>query len=164
MAEKPSKKTKRESPQPPQVTRARGDAVGQTSAPQTKLERIGHIEEMMVTNRWRTGLTGPELAAEWRVSPKTVEGYSAEASRRIQLHFDPAERRKLKALWLANVHAAQRECREQGDMTALRGMLDLEARALGHYEADKVQVSGNLGDLLQLGLAAGGEEPAEEVD
>jgi len=141
-----------------------GDSVGQSSATRIKCERIAHIETLMATNKWRSGVTAYELSDRWGVGIKAIEAYAAEASRRIKNEFNPEERRQLKALWLRNVYEAQRECRESGDMSALGKMLDLEARALGHFEAEKVQVSGNLGDLLQLGLAEGSEEPSPTVD
>jgi hypothetical protein len=38
---------------------------------------------LMAANRWVTGTTGPELAAQWGLHPGTLEHIAAEASRRV---------------------------------------------------------------------------------
>lgn len=45
--------------------------------------RIVHIVGLMRRLEFVTGKTGPQLAAKWKLSPKTVEEHTAEASRRV---------------------------------------------------------------------------------
>lgn len=123
-------------PLPPQVTRAgQGEPVAHSDQRRLKVERIEEIERLMASAAW-SGAKAYELADFWKVSLKTVEGYAAEASRRIRAEFDPEERKKLKALWLRKIEQAQAECLRIGDLNAHGKMLDLEARALGHFDIE----------------------------
>lgn len=123
-----------------------------------KQERIDRIIRLMVTGAWVTGKTAPELAAKWKLAPNTVEHDAAEASRRIRDLMDPQEREELKARFVAKLEGVLDAALKAKRFEAAKGILELEGKALGHFEAEKVEVSGNLGELLQLGLAPGGAE------
>src|SRR5690554_1145201 len=123
----------------------------------SKDERVERIIRLMVTGAWVTGKTAPELAAKWKLAPNTVEHDAAEASRRIRDLVDPQERAELKARFLAKLEGVQEAAIKAKRFEAAKGLLELEGKALGHFEPEKVEVSGNLGELLQLGLAPGGE-------
>lgn len=112
----------------------------------------------MVSGLWVTGKTAPELAKEWGFAPNTVEHDAAEASRRIRDLIDPQERAEMKARYLAKLEGVLSASISAGRFEAAKGILELEGKALGHFEPEKVEVSGNLSELLQLGLASGGAE------
>lgn len=123
-----------------------------------KSERIDAIVDLMVTGHWVTGKTGPQLAKEWGLALDTVERDSAEASRRVKSLINPQEREELKARFLAKLEGVLSASLSAGRFEAAKGILELEGKALGHFEPEKVEVSGNLSELLQLGLAPGGKE------
>lgn len=55
----------------------------------SKEARVKICIDLMVENRWETGVTGGELAAEWGLHPGTVEHDAAEASRYVRRLVDP---------------------------------------------------------------------------
>lgn len=124
----------------------------------SKEERVEHVIGLMVSGLWVTGKTAPELAKEWGFAPNTVEHDAAEASRRIRDLIDPQERAEMKARYLAKLEGVLSASISAGRFEAAKGILELEGKALGHFEPEKVEVSGNLSELLQLGLAPGGAE------
>lgn len=154
-------KTKSEgAPQSPPSQRARvseGDSAPAVET-LTKVQRIDHIIRMMVDGEWVTGKSAPRLAKEWNLSTNTIERDSAEASRRIRDLVTPQEREELKARYLAKLEGVLARALESGKFEAAKGILELEGKALGHFEPEKVEVSGNLSDLLQLGLTPNSKE------
>lgn len=70
-----------------------GHASGPSAeAKRLKRERIDHIVGLMERCEWVRGDSAEDLAEIWGVAVKTVEGYSAEAHRRIV--GDPDEARR----------------------------------------------------------------------
>lgn len=157
---KPKSSDSKKPPSPPsQRARAKdGDLDEVRPVPETKAERIDRIIEMMVDGEWVTGKSAPHLAKEWGLSTNTIERDSAEASRRIRDLVTPQEREELKARYLAKLEGVLSQALARGKFEAAKGILELEGKALGHFEPEKVEVSGNLSDLLQLGLAPNGKE------
>lgn len=51
--------------------------------PLTVADRVEYIAGLMERMEWRTGKTAGELGALWHLDENTVEGYAAEASRRV---------------------------------------------------------------------------------
>lgn len=154
MAAKKAKKTPCESAS--QRARAADESRGIKRL--SKEERVEHVIGLMVSGRWVTGKTAPELARKWGLKPNTVEHDAAEASRRIRDLVDPQERAELKARFLAKLEGVLDAAIKARRFEAAKGILELEGKALGHFEPEKVEVSGNLSELLQLGLAPGGAE------
>lgn len=105
----------------PRVSRARTE-----EAPVPALEvsrRIDIIVGMMQRDEWRPGDSAPALAAEWEVSPKTVESHAAEASRRVvfiaRLTENPEElKSNVTGVLLRSLHAAHDE-RARGDVARI---------------------------------------------
>jgi hypothetical protein len=153
-ARKKSKAGEREAN--PSGQRAREDKTLNTAP--AKTERIDAIMDLMVSGRWVTGRTGRLLASEWGLALDTVERDSAEASRRIRTLVNEQEREELKARFLAKLEGVLEQSLSCGRFEAAKGILELEGKALGHFEPEKVEVSGNLSELLQLGLASGSKE------
>jgi hypothetical protein len=136
------------------------------SATPSKRERLDYIVGEMVLNRWVTGVTGVQLAKQWKLSQSTLDRDASEASRSVR-PMDPAELEQRKALWMANIEAARAEANRRGRMESVKGLLELEGKALGFFEPEKIEVSGNLGDLLRLGLEegdGGGESDSDPPD
>ena len=127
-----------------------------------KSKRVAHIAELMAGGQWVTGVTARGLAIEWGIHYDTVKKDAAEASRRFK--EDPEEREDRKARWLAKLESAQANARHRGRCEAEARFLELEAKARGFFEPERVELSGNLGDLLTLGLGKGGEEPPPPVE
>lgn len=53
--------------------------------PETRLERVMYVRDLMVRQQWVTGETGVELAQEWELTRNCVERYAAEASQSLKL-------------------------------------------------------------------------------
>lgn len=144
---------------PPAKTRqSRARASSTDLTPPAKGERIQQIVDLMVSGLWVTGKSGPELAKSWGLAVNTVERDSAEASRHIQSLMNPQERAERKAIFLAKLEGAQSAALKAGEYSAAARFMELEGKTLGHFEPEKVELSGNLGDLLQLGLTSDSEE------
>lgn len=70
----------------------------------SKSAPIRHMMGMMARGQWVTGVTGGELANEWRLSPGSVARDAAEASRRVRDAVQDSE--ELRALALATLTGA----------------------------------------------------------
>lgn len=69
------------------------DTSGQACAkPETTEERVNFIADMMENLSWERGKSARRLAKEWGLSEKTIQGYSAEASRRVVADAEDARR------------------------------------------------------------------------
>lgn len=155
---KTSKKKKGNGKRAKQRADARVSAAGQRAKGKkrlTKQERIAEIRKIMAGLQWITGRSAPELAKKWGYTVDTIERDAAEASRSLQGDEDRDEARKL---WRMKVSNAQALAAKTGRYEAVKGLLDLEGKALGIYEAEKHEVNWSLGDLLELGLSGGGGE------
>lgn len=141
----------------PEGQHARARSQAQEPEKLTKDQRIQHIITMMVTGVWVTGQSAPALAHEWGLSPKTIEGDSAEASRRIKHAFTEQDREELRARFVGKLEGVLKAALQAGRFEAAKGILELEGKALGHFEPEKLEVSGNLSDLLQIGLTPSGD-------
>lgn len=126
-----------------------------------KAERVGFIAEMMADGKWVTGVTFRQLAGLWSLHPDTVKKDAAEASRSFEV--DDEEKASRKARWLAKLENAQANARKLKRCEAEAKFLELEGKASGFFEAEKIEISGNLGDLLTLGIGTSSEEPDSSV-
>jgi hypothetical protein len=126
-------------------------------------KRVAEIRGLMADFLWETGVTGPELAAKWKLSSRTVETYAREASEQIGLAVEDNE--KLSARIEANLVSNARACREIANramkspkqartaVAALEAARDTVAVLLkfrGLEAPTKVNVGGNLAELLAL--------------
>lgn len=50
--------------------------------------RLAHIAGLMRTLRWRRGVTGPQLAAEWGLTEQRVRTLAAEASKLVRAEIE----------------------------------------------------------------------------
>lgn len=122
----------------------------------SKADRVRIIAEMMANGEWVTGVTFLELAQRWGIHPDTVKKDSAEASRSFQVSDE--ERADRKARWLAQLESATSNARRLKRCEAEARFLELQGKAEGFFEPQKVELSGSLGDLLSLATGAGGED------
>ncbi len=53
--------------------------------PETRLERVMYVRDLMTRGLWVRGETAPEIAADWGVTTNCIERYAAEASHSIKL-------------------------------------------------------------------------------
>jgi hypothetical protein len=131
-----------------------------TPAP-PKAERVRTIIEMMAGGEWVTGLTFLQLAEQWSLHPDTVKKDAAEASRSFEVSDE--ERASRKARWLAKVESATENARRLKRCEAEARFLELQGKAEGFFEPQKVELSGSLGDLLSLATGSGSEDPDPKV-
>jgi len=97
-----------------------------------KVERIAYIVGIMAENQWVTGITGPQLAAKWKISIETVAKDAQEASRTF--NADPTERAELRARWFSKIESAQKKALRKGQFIALAQLLKLEGDHLGAFD------------------------------
>ena len=121
----------------------------------TKVERIAHIVGVMAQNQWVTGVTGPHLAAKWKLSVETVAKDAQEASRTF--NADPAERGALRARWFAKIESAQKQAAKKGRLEALASLLKLEGDHLGAFELDDTDPKTN--HRVEVVFTDGAPEP-----
>lgn len=128
-----------------------------------KPDRIAHIERIMASNAWVTGVTGRRLADEWGITYDTVKKDAAEASRNFRA--DPSERDALKARLHAKVEAAQELASSGFRLEALASLLKLEGDLLGAFEPQKIDlnVSGDDNELARrIAAKLSGDEAGED--
>lgn len=103
---------------------------------------------MMRDFSWRTGVSGPGLALEWKLSRSSVEKYAAEASRRVRAEFsDPAEVQRLTGAALAKV---LHEASQDGDRrNVIRAAAEL-ARIFGAVAPSRHEISGHRGGEIRI--------------
>jgi hypothetical protein len=146
----------------------------QPTSPSTpsKADRVAQIVELMVSGTWVTGKTGADLAKVWGLGEVEVRRDAAEASRHIGALFSQSQRAERRAVWLANLEATRAEAIRTGRYDTATRLLELEGKALGHFEPDRLEVaSTDLGELLERarrklrrGAAEGaGTEPEPEA-
>jgi hypothetical protein len=140
--------------------RARARSKPDAKAPK-KRERVKHLIRMMRENRYVRHLTIDELAAEWGLSPRTVEDDVSAAARSFE--EDDDEKRLGKALWLEQIRSAAQRADGASQGHVVARLLELEGKAKGYFEPQKVEISGSLGQLLSLATGSGGEDPEEPV-
>lgn len=91
--------------------------------------RVLMIQAAMAEHRWARGVSGPEVAALWGLTPAALRNYAAEASRRLRTSVDDESLRSWVATSIEDI-IAQAEATGSLD-TALRGLRTLlEARGL----------------------------------
>ncbi len=127
-----------------------------------KTERIRRIVKLMAGGQWVTGVTGIDLAEEWGVSPTTVEGYSAEASRIVREAVASSD--DIRAQVLATLQTITTESMRRGQLRTAVESVKALAGVAGVEAPKKVDVGGNLADLLALGLAPSGDQPGKPVE
>lgn len=123
--------------------------------PLTKVDRIAYIVGVMAQNQWVTGVTGPQLAAKWKLSVDTVAKDAQEASRTF--NADPAERGAWRARWYAKIESAQKLAAKKGRLEALASLLKLEGDHLGAFELDDSDPKTT--HRVEVVFTDGGEEP-----
>jgi hypothetical protein len=139
-----------------------------------KRERLDYIIELMVSNRWVTGITGPMLASIWGLAKVTVDKDAAEASRQIG-SFSRADREQRKALWLANLESARAKAYRDCRMESVKGLLELEGKAFGFFEPERHSVDVEVSNAAELAERIGevarrmagestGSAPSEDPD
>jgi hypothetical protein len=138
------------------------DPSARASKELAKGERVRLIAERMAKGEWVTGITFRELAAEWGIHPDTVKKDAAEASRSFEVSDE--ERASRKAQWLAKIESATENARRLERCEAEARFLELQGKAEGFFEPQKVELSGSLGDLLSLATSPSGEDPEEPVE
>jgi hypothetical protein len=119
------------------------------AAPRDREGRVRHCMGLMASNQWETGVTGPELAAEWGLHPGTLDHYAAEASRRVKAvgESDYVRTRIAAALDEALGHGLEMlrprvtvednvQVTERGDPRALGGLASL-VKAFGELAGVK---------------------------
>lgn len=140
--------------------RARAASSSALSAP-PKDERVRRLIQIIRDNEYVKNVTTVELAREWGLSPRTVEQDAAEAARTFR---EPEEEREQsRAIWVEQVRSAAQNARKLKRCEAEARFLELEGKAKGYFEPQKVEISGSLGELLSLATGAGGEDPDEPV-
>jgi len=127
-----------------------------------KREWIKLIARMMARAEWVTGVTGGELADKWGLHVDTVSRDAAEASRTFELSDQQKAGRK--ALFIAKIESAQGAARKKNRLEATAKLLELEGKALGLFEPDKVDANiGGIGldelDALRRAGAANSCQP-----
>jgi hypothetical protein len=141
-------------------TRARGSKEQAKAAP-PKAERVKHFRQMMAEGTYLTGYTVVEYAEKWGLAEQTLRLDTAEAARSFEESDE--DKASAKARWLASVHSAMQNARMLGRCEAEARFLELQAKAQGFLEPQKVELSGSLGDLLSLATGSGGEDSDPKV-
>jgi hypothetical protein len=127
-----------------------------------KRERVKHFIRMMRENRYVRNISIDECAEQWGLSPLTVRDDAFEAARSFEESDE--ERAVGKAMWLEQVKSAAANARGLERCEAEARFLELQAKASGYLEPQKVELSGSLGDLLSLATSPSGEDPEEPVE
>ena len=126
-----------------------------------KADRVRGILEMMAAGLWKSGVSHLELAELWGLAPNTVESDAAEASRILKRKVvDEPEQEDRRARAISTLESQIAVCVKGGNQRDLVKLLSLLADIVGLKSAQKVEVGGNLGELLQLALTDGGGAPA----
>lgn len=107
--------------------------------------RLSEICRLMSSNLWKTGRTGETLAKEWGVSPRTVETWASEASRRIR-EAGSAEKMRLRIC--VALDAALDDAR--GDPRAVAAVAKTWASVLGIGGPIRLEHTGPGGAPLTL--------------
>lgn len=156
--------SKRRSRDPAEVekaaTRARAKSKFRAERAESKERRrvrIRHIRFLMESSRWLGETTEADLEAEWKLSHRTVRQYAEEAKNRIQEDFDGRPKQeRIATLSAACDYQLSRASQEKNRAAWVR-VAEFQARLLGLEQPTKVEVSGSLGDLLELGLTGTAE-------
>jgi hypothetical protein len=116
----------------------------------------------MRANRYVRNVSIAEASERWGLSPNTVKTDAMEAAR----SFEESDEEKVagKALWLQRIRDAAAQASKLEQPRAVSSLLELEGKAKGYFEPQKVELSGSLGDLLSLATDPGGEDPEEPVE
>jgi hypothetical protein len=128
----------------------------------TKVERIRHIVGLMSTGQWVTGVTGPELQELWGLSHATIDSDSGEASRIVREAVASSD--DIRARVIATLEAITSKAMQKNQLRTAVESVKALAGVSGAEAPKKVNVGGNLGEILALGLAPSGEEPSGQVD
>jgi hypothetical protein len=129
-----------------------------------KPRRVRECMRLMASGKWVPGITVIELSKKWTVSERAIEGDAAEASRRIRdgILLDEDLRANVIAT-LQDISASSetianrlRLKQPRTAIEALRTKLEAVkamAGVAGVEAPKKVQVGGNLGDLIGLAFS-----------
>jgi hypothetical protein len=98
-------------------------------------ERQAFFAAEMLANRFITGVTVKQYAAQWGLHIDTVKRDAAAASKLFRA--DPKEADDRKSRGLAKLEGAQEAARAAGRHEAVKGLLELEAKAGGYMEPEK---------------------------
>lgn len=116
----------------------------------------------MAEGDWVTGVTYRGLADDWGLHPDTVMKDAAEASRAFAVPEE--ERAARRERWLAQIEDAKKNARRLNKPEAEARLLELQGKAEGFFEPEKLELIGSLGELLSLATGAGGEDPEPPLE
>ena len=114
---------------------------GLIECPNTVIERVDYIADVMAACAWETGKTGKVLAKHWGLSVSTVEGYSAEASRLIVA--DPTTWKRELATGAAKLY---RQAIANGDARSAKMMADVLSEVTGAAAPTKQEIAHTIGE------------------
>lgn len=142
-------------PKPTQV-RARAKRKVRHKPPQTHggtvEARIAHIVGLMREMKFRTGKTGPELAAKWGLSPATVAEHTAEASRIVRAS-NIVDRDSIGATIGAALDKAIYEAASEKQWRVVAQLVDVWAKIAGVVAPVKTEVTAMIGATATPGEA-----------
>ena len=105
------------------------------------MSRVRHIVGVMTRFEWLTGISGPALAREWKISPDVVAKMASEASKIVLAAFAPEELQMQVQTGLHLIAKLAVKSKNYGDATRALGML---ATVTGTSAAAKVEHSGTV--------------------
>jgi hypothetical protein len=145
--------------------RARARSKSRAKSELTKQARVRTIIEMMAGGLWVSGSSSYELADRWKLAAKTVETDAAEASRTLRAKvMEEPELADRAARLVSMLETRMASCVVAGNDRDLSKLAALYADVTGLKAPQKLEVGGNLGELLQLALSDGsGTPPHPEV-
>jgi hypothetical protein len=144
------------------TARAKAERVSRAREKGLRRERVAHIRRLMRDFLWEPEM-GPELAAKWKLSPRTVERYSTEAHEQIGLSV--ADKESIAAVIEANLISNAQACRRIADLAeknpkqrrtavaALRASREAVEALLSFKGLDgtkKVDIGGSIADIVQV--------------
>lgn len=113
-------------------------AVTRSKATSAEVEtRIGRIRDMMRTGEWVRGKSSAPLADEWGMAVSSVEGYAAEAWRRVCAEADDAEQARPTIAGTLAVSLEQAATERQ--YRAVAALADTWSRVVGARAPERVE-------------------------
>ncbi len=100
-------------------------------------ERIGRIRGVMRAGMWRRGESSLDLAQEWGVALATVEGYAAEAWRRVCAEADDAE--VARPTIAGTLSTALTQAADAREYRAVAALADTWSRVVGARAPERVE-------------------------
>jgi hypothetical protein len=151
----------------PDPARARKPRKKRSRPPQkhggTVEARIVHIVGLMRALKFQTGKTGPQLAAKWKLSPKTVEEHTSEASRRVCASV-MRDRDRIGATVGAALEKAILAASAAGDHRVIAQLADTWAKISGVSAATRHEHAGkDGGPIVHIDMSGLNDEQIDRV-